>query len=284
MDPAGHRFRADRRRSRGLVEPGARGRTARRQPVEEASGRTGRDCGCGERVPDRTLAKPPGGLCYPGTTRVDRRVPWAGYRGDQLGPSRSFRSRRTAWTQSTLRLGRSPDDPAVMGAIGYFLSYQAIFLASATLALPLLVALSRIGPTEIHFGRACGQPDHHAPAPPPRTRRLILWKNYGLLTFAGCLFLFQFANASMLPLAGEELVYRNRTGASLIVSALIIVPQIVVVLSAPWAGREAQSWGRRPLLLPMVGHRAPRAREESGGPPDGAGHVDGAAICRQPGI
>jgi MFS family permease len=138
---------------------------------------------------------------------------------------------------------------AVMGAIGYFLSYQAIFLASATLALPSLVALSRIRPAEIHFGRACGQPDHHAPAPPPRIRRMILWKNYGLLIFAGCLFLFQFANASMLPLAGEELVYRNGTGASLIVSALIIVPQIVVVLSAPWAGREAQSWGRRPLLL-----------------------------------
>jgi predicted MFS family arabinose efflux permease len=55
---------------------------------------------------------------------------------------------------------------AVMGAIGYFLSYQAIFLASAALALPLLVALSRIRSTEIHFGRACGQPDHHAPTPP----------------------------------------------------------------------------------------------------------------------
>jgi MFS family permease len=138
---------------------------------------------------------------------------------------------------------------AVMGAIGYFLSYQAIFLASATLALPLLVALSRIHATEIHFGRACGQPDHHARTPPPRTGRLSLWKNNGLLTFASCLFLFQFANASMLPLAGEELVYRSGTGASLIVSALIIVPQIVVVLSAPWAGRAAQSWGRRPLLL-----------------------------------
>jgi MFS family permease len=138
---------------------------------------------------------------------------------------------------------------AAMGAIGYFLSYQAIFLASATLVLPSLVALSRIRANEIHYGRACGQPDHHAPTPPPRMRRLILWKNYGLLTFAGCLFLFQFANASMLPLAGEELVYRGGTGASLIVSALIIVPQIVVVLGAPWAGREAQSWGRRPLLL-----------------------------------
>jgi hypothetical protein len=36
--------------------------------------------------------------------------------------------------------------------------------------------------------------------------------NYGLLTFAGCLFLFQFANASMLPLAGEELVWRAVQG------------------------------------------------------------------------
>jgi MFS family permease len=148
---------------------------------------------------------------------------------------------------------------AVMGAIGYFLSYQAIFLASATLALPSLVALSRIRDSEIHFGRACGQPDHHAPTPPSRIRRSILWKNYGLLTFAGCLFLFQFANASILPLAGEELVYRSGTGASLVVSALIIVPQIVVVLSAPWTGREAQTWGRRPLLLIGFGALTVRA-------------------------
>jgi MFS family permease len=138
---------------------------------------------------------------------------------------------------------------AVMGMIGYFLSYRAIFITSSALALPLLAALSRIHPSEIHFGRACGQPDHHAPTPPPRTRRLALWRNYGLLVFAGCLFLFQFANASMLPLAGEELAYRNGTSASLLVSALMIVPQIVVTLTAPWSGREAQNWGRRPLLL-----------------------------------
>jgi MFS family permease len=78
---------------------------------------------------------------------------------------------------------------------------------------------------------------------------LSLWKNHSLLTFAGCLFLFQFANASMLPLAGEQLAYRYGTDASFIVSALIIVPQIIVALTAPWAGRQAQSWGRRPLLL-----------------------------------
>jgi len=137
----------------------------------------------------------------------------------------------------------------LMGAIGYFLSYQAIFLASAALALPMLVALARIRSTDIHFGRACGQPDHDAPTPPARARRLSLWKNHNLLTFAGCLFLFQLGNASMLPLAGEELVYRNGTDSSLSISALIIVPQIIVALTAPWAGRQAQSWGRRPLLL-----------------------------------
>ena len=64
----------------------------------------------------------------------------------------------------------------LMGAIGYFLSYQWIFLASAALTLPLLVALARIRSTDIHFGRACGRPDHDAPTPPPRARRLSLWK------------------------------------------------------------------------------------------------------------
>jgi MFS family permease len=80
-----------------------------------------------------------------------------------------------------------------------------------------------------------------------------------LLTFAICLFLFQFANASMLPLAGEALAYRGGTNASFVISAMIIVPQILVVLAAPWVGREAQSWGRRPLLLIGFGALTVRA-------------------------
>lgn len=36
-------------------------------------------------------------------------------------------------------------------------------------------------------------------------------------------------------------------------SALIVVPQIIVVLLAPWTGRRAESWGRRPLLLIGIG-------------------------------
>jgi MFS family permease len=74
-------------------------------------------------------------------------------------------------------------------------------------------------------------------------------KNRDLLIFAGCVFLFQMANASMLPLAGEALVYSKEVLSSLIFSALIMVPQVIVAIMAPWAGRQANTWGRRPLLL-----------------------------------
>ena len=157
--------------------------------------------------------------------------------GERLG-----RNQRFASTGGVLAAG-------LMGLIGYFLSYRAIFLASAALVVPLLFALGHIAPSDIHFGRACGAPDHHGPGAPPRARHRSVWTNRSLLTFAGCVFLFQLANASMLPLAGESLVYSGAPFSSLIVSALIIVPQVIVALMAPWAGRRAKTWGRRPLLI-----------------------------------
>ena len=132
-----------------------------------------------------------------------------------------------------------------MGVIGYFLSYRAIFFAAAALVLPLLAALGRIKLSGIYFGRVSGSLGGLS----TRARRSSLWKNHNLLTFAGCEFLFQLGNASMLPLAGEALVYSKEAFSSLIVSALIIVPQVVVALMASSAGRRANTWGRRPLLL-----------------------------------
>src|SRR3984885_9316115 len=137
----------------------------------------------------------------------------------------------------------------LMGFIAYFLSYRAIFVVAAVLVLPLLFALSRIQPSDIHFGRASCIPDHHGPGAPPRTQLRSLWKTHGLLAFAACVFLFQMANASMLPLAGEAFAYSKEAFSSLIVSALIMVPQIIVAIVAPWTGRRANQWGRRPLLL-----------------------------------
>jgi MFS family permease len=137
----------------------------------------------------------------------------------------------------------------LMGLIAYFLSFRAIFFVAAALVLPLLVALGRIRPADIHFGRASCIPDHQGHSRPPRVGLRSLWNNHGLLVFAGCIFLFQMANASVLPLAGETLAYSKQALSSLIVSALIVVPQAIVAIMAPWTGRQANTWGRRPLLL-----------------------------------
>src|ERR1700736_840662 len=117
----------------------------------------------------------------------------------------------------------------------------------------IVVSLARIRAADIHFGRSCGAPHHHTPDRPARAVRLSLWKSPGLLVLGACLFLFQLANASMLPLIGEALIYQGESRSSLIVSALIVLPQIIVALMAPWVGRQANNWGRRPLLLIGLG-------------------------------
>jgi MFS family permease len=136
-----------------------------------------------------------------------------------------------------------------MGLIGYLLSYQAMFVIAAALALPLLLALAGIRAVDIDFARSCGAPSPVASTRPARITNQSLWKNPALLTFAACLLLFQLANTAMLPIVGAGLVYQGESRTSLIVAALIILPQIVVALLAPWVGLRAQTWGRRPLLL-----------------------------------
>ena len=154
--------------------------------------------------------------------------------GKRLG-----RNQRFASTGGVIAAG-------LMGVIGYILSYRAIFFAAAALVLPLLAALGRIQLSGL-YGRVSGAPGYQELS--AKARRWSLWKNGNLLTFAGCECLFQLGNASMLPLAGEALVFSKEAFSSLIVSALIIVPQLIVALMASWAGRRANTWGRRPLLL-----------------------------------
>jgi MFS family permease len=137
---------------------------------------------------------------------------------------------------------------AIMGAIGYLLSTRDIFLVAAALAIPLLWALVRIHGADIHFGRSCGAPDHHA-TKPNRVSRQYLFKDVRFPVFVTCLFLFQLANAAILPQVSQSLVHAEGHVASLATSALIVVPQIVVAVLAPWTGRTAATWGRRPLLL-----------------------------------
>lgn len=135
---------------------------------------------------------------------------------------------------------------AGMGALGQFVSPGAPFFAAAVLCLPAVAMLSLIRGQEIHYGRA-------RQAPSDDERRATRWREVlsrrSILVFAAALFLFQFANASAMPLAIERLTAHYRAVSEIVTSAMIIVPQTVTALLAAWVARKADEWGRRRMLL-----------------------------------
>ncbi len=137
---------------------------------------------------------------------------------------------------------------AAMGAFGYLVSARSVFFITAAMLGPALLALEHISPQEIDAERAHGGPRDHA-----RSRLLPgllgMLRRRALLIFAGCLLLFHFANAAMLPLMGSVLTMRSSEWAIPMIAASIVGPQLVVALFSPWVGDKARTWGRRPLLL-----------------------------------
>jgi predicted MFS family arabinose efflux permease len=133
---------------------------------------------------------------------------------------------------------------ALMGVVGYAMSPIAIFWVTAALAVPSLGAVAMIDPRDIDDAAARGS----APVGPP-ARFADLGTNRRFLVFMACAVLFHFANASMLPLLGMVLASTNARRSSLLLSSCIMMTQVVVMICAPWCGRQAERWGRRPLLL-----------------------------------
>jgi predicted MFS family arabinose efflux permease len=137
---------------------------------------------------------------------------------------------------------------AVMGTCGYLFSSRSVFLVTFVLAIPTLLALSRIREQEIDAAQAHGAvarkvPDANA------TSVLNLMCQRPLLIFAGSVLLLQLANAAMLPLMAGVVTTRSSHWAPVLIAACIVVPQAIVALTSPSVGRKAQQWGRRPLLL-----------------------------------
>jgi MFS family permease len=128
----------------------------------------------------------------------------------------------------------------LMGLAGQYFAKSAIFLGSAALCIPALIALSRIRADEIDYARARNAgtgkqaKSYH--------RIFDLGKNRNLYIFAACVFLFQFADASLLPIVGQNLAQSKTEYASLLMAGLIVVPQIVVALLSPWVGYYSEKW------------------------------------------
>ncbi|MBX9648558.1 MAG: MFS transporter [Xanthobacteraceae bacterium] len=136
----------------------------------------------------------------------------------------------------------------LMGACGYLLSSQSVFLVTFILTIPTLLSLARIRGKEIDVAQCHGAVARKVPDV-TATSVFQLLRQRPLLIFAGSVLLFQLANAAMLPLMAGVVTTRSSQWAPVLIAACIIVPQAIVALAAPRVGRTAQTWGRRPLLL-----------------------------------
>jgi len=128
------------------------------------------------------------------------------------------------------------------------LSNRAVFVLTAAIVVPALLALHWIEPHQVD-----AEQDHPALLHPKvrKQRHGYPWQIFvrrHLHVFAICVVLFHLSNAAMLPLALNEMAAHGG-GAGWVISASVIAPQALVALLSPWTGRKAQSWGRRPLLL-----------------------------------
>lgn len=137
----------------------------------------------------------------------------------------------------------------LLGVVASTLSTQAVFALTAGLVIPALWGLWSIE-------RAYDAPpaDCHPSMQHPRVLRegpnrpWCIFHFTSLHVFAICMVLFSLGNAAMLPLALNGLAKRSGD-VGLVVSAAIIVPQLISALIAPKIGAAAQRFGRRPVLL-----------------------------------
>ncbi|MEZ2351974.1 MFS transporter [Caballeronia sp. RCC_10] len=158
--------------------------------------------------------------------------------GDRLGRNARWASIGSALTA------------ALMGAFGEYLSLRSVFFLTAALALPAIVALRMIHyePPPVVPRTSPGKPKL-TPEGEERESLRELLKDRRLLIFAACVVLFHLSNAAMLNLAAGEVTAHMGDNVQLVIAACIIVPQFIVAVLSPWVGRQAQKWGRRPILI-----------------------------------
>jgi MFS family permease len=135
---------------------------------------------------------------------------------------------------------------ALLGLVASASSERVVFLVAAVMVVPALASLLMIRTED------CVDPqDDHPALRHPSEREHWPWQLFAepaLHVFAAAVVLFQLANAALLPLALNGLA-RHGGAPGFVVSASIVVPQIIAASIAPWAGRLTQRIGRRPVLL-----------------------------------
>ena len=135
----------------------------------------------------------------------------------------------------------------LMGTLAHFIGQSAPFLIAAGLCIPAAGALAGIHSNEIDYARARSARDREKPREAARLREIF--KSRPLLIFIIVLVLFQLADASVMPLASGRLGHEHNEQSAIITASLVAIPEIVTVLIASWIARQADDWGRKPLLI-----------------------------------
>jgi hypothetical protein len=142
--------------------------------------------------------------------------------------------------------------------IGDYIAYEGIFYLLAGMCAATIVAVRFIRPGEIDHDLARGAAGAEEPEAvdegcereasrpeadggPRIARPGELLRDRRILIFSASVVLFHFANAAMLPLAGQKLSHGHTSGAAGYMSACIIAAQLVMVPVALLASRLAVS-------------------------------------------
>lgn len=130
----------------------------------------------------------------------------------------------------------------VMGPVAVF--YLMAAMAACSIAGTLAVPASAI---DHDVARGLDDGSHRSHARPAGLS--VLLENRPLLIFAGCVVLFHFANAAMLPLVGQKLALANEGLGTTLMAACVVIAQLVMIPAALIVGAKADDWGRKPLFL-----------------------------------
>lgn len=148
---------------------------------------------------------------------------------------------------------------ALAGLGAYFLGYPAMFVLVAGMAAASAVAVMLIRESDIDHELARGADDGATGGGEAVSLR-ELFRDRRISIFVVSAVLFHFANAAMLPLAGQKSGDGLKEGAAVVLSACIIAAQVVMVplaLIASKLGQEARFLDRlRSLADPQASFRS----------------------------
>ena len=135
------------------------------------------------------------------------------------------------------------------GLMGYYVAREGIFYLAAVMALFAIVAIYAMRERDIDHRLARGSEESSDEEEGASGQLGALLRDRRILLYAASVVLFHFANAAMLPLVGQYMAVGVDHGASLYMSACIIVAQLVMMPMAAFAGSFSSRWGRKPVFL-----------------------------------